>query len=107
MRTAKGRTKVAGVVVAMSTALLPVLFNSSPAQAASPPGVSQSEATKVGTFSFADMGSAPSGAHSAQAPPHQPPNKTLRHTTAAQVPRGPGYPGRQRPRRGHGLQRPG
>jgi hypothetical protein len=43
------------------------------------------QATKVGTFSFPSAGSS-SGTLGPQAPPHQPMNKTLRHTTASQVP---------------------
>ena len=48
-----------------------------------------SHAVKVGTFSFKSLeGGTPAGPGVAQAgPPHQPMNKTLRHTTASQVPR--------------------
>ncbi|HWG72504.1 MAG TPA: hypothetical protein VG184_00455 [Acidimicrobiales bacterium] len=76
----------------MTSGLLPGLFATPAAVAATPPAatVTHTHATKVGTFSFADMGSAPSGSHTAFAPPHQPMNKTLRHTTAAQVPKTPG-----------------
>ena len=43
-------------------------------------------AVKVGTFSFANLGTASAPQGQGGAPPHQPMNKTLRHTTAAQVP---------------------
>ncbi len=46
-------------------------------------------AVKAGTFSFQGLSGSSSGNHP-QAPPHQPMNKTLRHTTAAKVPQIPG-----------------
>jgi hypothetical protein len=48
-------------------------------------------AVKVGTFSFKGL-SGSSSRSNPQAPPHQPMNKTLRHTTAAEVPRIAGTP---------------
>jgi hypothetical protein len=54
--------------------------------------VSHTHAVKVGTFSFASVGSAQASPRTPQAPPHQPMNKTLRHTTAAQVPNVTGTP---------------
>jgi hypothetical protein len=45
------------------------------------------QAVKVGTFSFSAVGTGnTASAGGAQAPPHQPMSKLLRHTTAAQVP---------------------
>jgi hypothetical protein len=54
----------------------------------------RTHAVKVGTFSFRDLGSGTSqGPGGGQAgPPHQPMNKTLRHTTASQVPQIAGTP---------------
>jgi hypothetical protein len=53
------------------------------------PATRHLHAVKVGTFSFAKLGSA-APATSQVGPPHQPMNKTLRHTTSSQVPNIPG-----------------
>ena len=79
------------LIVAACVGLVPALLGTSAALAASP-GVLHTHAVKVGTFSFAKLGSAPAGHGAALAPPHQPMNKTLRHTTAALVPRVAGTP---------------
>lgn len=77
MRASKLRPVLSSVVVGGLLALIGVV----PAAAAT-----TSRATRVGTFSFSGTGS-PSGPSSELAPPHQPMNKKLRHTTASQVPR--------------------
>ncbi len=73
-------------------ALTPVLAGgASPAGAAKGGGGAQRfKATKVATFSFAALRQSKGGAASPSAPPHQPMNKTLRHTSAASVPHVPG-----------------
>lgn len=79
---------VAAITAAVSLGLLPAVATGPAALAATRPQASQvthARATKVGTFSFAGLGS-PAAGRTAQAPPHQPMNKTLRHTSAAQVP---------------------
>jgi hypothetical protein len=67
--------------------VFPALITATTAQAAT----HHLHATKVGTFSFSGLGPS-SGAQAAQAPPHQPMNKTLRHTSASQVPNVAGTP---------------
>lgn len=52
----------------------------------------RAHAVKVHMFSFARLGSASGGGNAGGGPPHQPMNKTLRHTTASQVPNIPGTP---------------
>lgn len=73
-------------------ALLTVLVGGTAAAQASPRShaggqASHTHATKVGTFSFASLGSSSPKQAQSGAPPHQPMNKTLRHTAAAEVPK--------------------
>lgn len=77
--------------VASGIALLILLVGGTAAAQASLGGqagehVSHTHATKVGTFSFASLGSSAPKQTQSGAPPHQPMNKTLRHTAAAEVP---------------------
>ena len=85
------------VLAAGAIGLLPVALNSPATAEAAPTGqaghVYHAHAVKVGTFSFARLGTSSPGRHTVGgAPPHQPLNKTLRHTTAAQVPGVTGSP---------------
>lgn len=59
---------------------------------ASSPAVTQTQATMVGTFSFAGLPAGGGGPHTPLVPSHQPMNKTLHHTAASQVPTVAGTP---------------
>lgn len=78
------RTRVCRLAAAASTI---ALIATAPAQAAT----SHQQVTQVGTFSFSGLGGSP-GTLGAQIPPHQPMNKTLRHTAASQAPNVTGTP---------------
>jgi hypothetical protein len=95
LRPARFRIQIA-LLVAVVTGLLPVLLGGAAAEAATAgqmaPHPSHMQAVKVGTFSFANLGSSSGSPSKGGAPPHQPMNKTLRHTTAAQVPHLAGTP---------------
>ena len=95
LRPPRFRIQIA-LLAAVVTGLLPVLLGGGAAQAATAsqaaPHPSHMRAVKIGTFSFANLGSAPAQQSQGGAPPHQPMNKTLRHTTAAQVPQVAGTP---------------
>src|SRR5690348_364301 len=77
------------LAAAGATAFIPLLLSGTAAQAAQP-RLHRLHAAKVGTFSFRRLATGNAGPQGAQAPPHQPMNKTLQHTTAAQVPNVPG-----------------
>jgi hypothetical protein len=95
LRPPRFRIQIA-LLAAVVTGLLPVLLGGGAAQAATAsqaaPHPSHMRAVKVGTFSFANLGSAPAQQSHGGAPPHLPMNKTLRHTAAAQVPQVAGTP---------------
>jgi hypothetical protein len=78
-----GRTKLRLVPLLTAASLVLGLPGIGIAEAAG-----KTNAVKVGTFSFTGLGTgSAAGAGGAQAgPPHEPMNKTLRHTTASQVP---------------------
>src|SRR5258706_5653582 len=85
------------LLAAVAAGLLPAMLGGTAiAQAASggqaAPRAFHMRAVRVGTFSFAGLGSARVQQGQAGGPPHQPMNKTLRHTTAAQVPPVAGTP---------------
>src|SRR5262249_24366190 len=77
------------LAAAGATAFLPLLLSGTAAQAAQP-NLHRLHAAKVGAFSFQGVATGNAGPQGVQAPPHQPMNKTLQHTTAAQVPNVPG-----------------
>lgn len=87
---ARFRIQIALVAAAAAGLLPAVLGGTATAQAA--PAVFHMRAVKVGTFSFASQGSGQVRQGPDVGPPHQPMNKTLRHTTASQVPRVAGTP---------------
>jgi hypothetical protein len=79
------------ILAGTAVALVPISLAAVPAaQAAKGVHALKSHATKVGSFSFAAIGTAAAGPARALAPAHQPMNKTLRHTSAASIPRVPG-----------------
>jgi hypothetical protein len=85
------------VLAATAVAWVPISLGAMPAAHAAPASSSghhawQTHATKVGSFSFGAVGIASAAPVSPSAPGHQPMNKTLRHTSAASVPRVPGTP---------------
>jgi hypothetical protein len=94
------RFRIVGAVLA--AALVPGLVLAASAQAThrhrahsrhAHARVTRVRLVKVGTFTFPRLSSSRARAATAQmAPPHQPMNRTLRHTTAAQVPAIPGTP---------------
>jgi hypothetical protein len=76
------------ILAAAAFALVPMVVGG-PASAQggrAGPKVSHLKATKVGTFSFADLGAPGAAAAHPSGPPHQPMSKTVRHTSAASVP---------------------
>ncbi|TAM87906.1 MAG: hypothetical protein EPN43_08975, partial [Jatrophihabitans sp.] len=77
-------------MAAAAAALAPVLVV--PATAHAAPRASHTHAVKMGTFSFAGLGQAPGAPAAPLAPPHQPMNKTLRHTAAAAAAQVPATP---------------
>jgi len=80
------------LLAALGIGLTPALLAGTAAAQAAPHGADHTRAVKVGTFSFANLGAPSMGATTPSAPPHQPMNKTLRHTSAAQVPNVAGTP---------------
>jgi hypothetical protein len=78
---------LAAAVIGLTPVLLGATATAGAAQGGqAAAGVSHMRAVKVGTFSFANLGAAETGKVQPSAPPHQPMNKTLRHTSAASVP---------------------
>ncbi len=79
--------RFAAVVAAGVIGVVPaVVWGGSAAHAAAGSAI-HGRAVRVGTFSFANLGTPTGGAGAPQVgPPHQPMNKTLRHTAAATVP---------------------
>jgi hypothetical protein len=89
------RFRVAAAVLSLVTlGLTPLVLGGAGAAGASPGNshVTHTKATKVGSFTFAGLPKSRSGSASPSAPPHQPMNKTLRHTSAASVPKVAGTP---------------
>jgi hypothetical protein len=82
----------AAVLVAATVGVLPVVLGGAgPAGAAKGGGsASHFKATKVASFTFRSQHQQTSNKTSPSAPPHQPMNKTLHHTSAASVPHIPG-----------------
>jgi hypothetical protein len=80
------------VVLATTIALAPVLASGAPPAAASKgrTATPHVKAEKVAKFSFAGLQKTSGVTVHPSAPPHQPMNKTLRHTSAASVPHVPG-----------------
>src|SRR5579862_7568021 len=77
------RSRIGACVGALGLAAIVVTVALGTTAAAAGTGV---HAVRAGTFSFAGAGRGQPPASPA-APPHQPMNKTLRHTSASQVPR--------------------
>ena len=88
MSMARTRMGIA-LAAAGATAFIPLLMSGTAAEAAQP-NLHRLHAAKAGSFSFRRLATGNTGPQGAQAPPHQPMNKTLQHTTAAQVPNVPG-----------------
>jgi hypothetical protein len=86
------RLRLCVATVAATIALAPVLAGGAPPAGAAKGGggTPHFKATKAATFSFAGLHKGSGGTTSPSAPPHQPMNKTLRHTSAASVPHVPG-----------------